>query len=74
MTILHTGSERMQTGEKSIMTNVQENHADAGQERKDRSTGAKLKEWFGSPACRCTLLVIASALIIFVLFFFVCTP
>ena len=56
------------------MTNAQENHAEAGKAQKSRKTGEKLREWFGSPACRCTLLVIASALIIFVLFFFVCTP
>ena len=64
----------MQTGVKNFMTNAQENHAEAGKARNSRIAGEKLRKWFGSPACRCTLLVIASALIIFVLFFFVCTP
>ena len=56
------------------MTNALEQHAGDGQAQKSRNTGAALKEWLASPACKCTLLVIASAVIIFVLFFFVCTP
>ena len=56
------------------MTNATEQHAGDEQARKSRKTGAALKEWLASPACKCTLLVIASAVIIFVLFFFVCTP
>lgn len=74
MSFLHTGLEWMQTGEKRIMTNALDNHAGDGQASSERNTGERLKEWFTSPACRCTLLVIASAVIIFVLFFFVCTP
>ena len=53
------------------MTNALEQHAGDGQAQKSRNTGAALKEWLASPACKCTLLVIASAVIIFVLFFFV---
>ena len=66
--------EWMLTGEKRFMTNTQENHTEAGQARNGRKTGERLREWLGSPACRCTLLVTVSALIIFVMFFLVCTP
>ena len=42
--------------------------------KKDKELLNKFKSWLHSPSCKCLMLTVAAAVLIYLIFFLVCTP